>query len=189
MKRILSISLVAAFTLLAGIFYGTTNASAQTTTTTTTTTTSTTPSQTVRCTIAQVRLNTRIVQVDKVKIAQTKTYTDIQTTLDTYITTAEAASYNTKDLVAARDAMKTALEAYTTKATAYSTALMATKNLSCGESTPAFTASLVTTRAALTDARISSLAVRTVIKEKAIPALTAYATWLKTNAATAQETK
>ncbi|MFZ2126412.1 MAG: hypothetical protein WAV04_02770 [Candidatus Microsaccharimonas sp.] len=178
MKKLVITSLVASFVVLAGIFYST-DVSAQTTTTE--------PTQTVRCTIAQARLNTRITQVDKVKTAQTKVYNDLLARVDLTITSAEAASYDVSDLTAARNTASEAIQAFTTKSSEYTTSLMGTKNLSCGESGGEFVSSLVSTRKVLTETRQANLAIKTAFRNDVVPALQAYALWLKENTTTQED--
>ena len=177
MNKIITLSLTAIFVTLALIVTAPFT-SAQTPTTEPTETTEN--DQSTRCNIAQARLNTRITQVDKAKVTQIATYTTLQGKLAKLLTSAEANSYDTTELLAAQTAVKAKVEVYTQKATGYANLLMSTKNLSCGESSGAFASSLVNARAALTETRTAALDARTTFKEKAIPALKAYATWLKT---------
>lgn len=178
MKKLVITSLVASFVVLAGIFYST-DVSAQTTTTE--------PTQTVRCTIAQARLNTRITKVDKVKTAQTKVYNDLLARVDLTITSAEAVSYDVSDLTAARNTASEAIQAFTTKSSEYTTSLMETKNLSCGESNGEFVSSLASSRKDLIETRQANLATKMVFREDVVPALQAYALWLKENTTTQED--
>jgi len=178
-NKIITLSLTAILVTLA-LIVSAPLTSAQTPTTEPAETTTTESDQSTRCNIAQARLNTRITQVDKAKVTQAATYTTLQGKLAKLVASAETSGYDTAELLAAQTAVKAKVEVYTQKATAYANILMSTKNLSCGESSGAFASSLVNARAALTETRTAALDARTTFKEKAIPALKAYATWLQT---------
>ena len=144
--------------------------------------------QAVRCNVAQARLTTRITKVDAIKATQAKVYTDIQTKVDGYVTSAKTAGYDTTALAKASADLKTTLDAYTTKADTLSKDLTAAKNLSCGTDNAPFVAAIVTTRTDLTSVRTATKDVRTSIQTLAIPALKDYATWLKTHTTTSTTT-
>jgi hypothetical protein len=145
------------------------------------TTTPTEKNQSIRCSIAQARLNTRITRVDAVKQTHTEKYTTLQTRFDALVTAAEETEYDTTALKAAQTAVTDKITSFTDAAGAYTAALLATKNLSCGESNSAFATSLLASREALIEARSASSDVRQTFREQALPALKDYATWLKDN--------
>jgi hypothetical protein len=150
-------------------------------------TTPTTRSQSIRCSIAQARLNTRITRVDTVKQLQSEKYATLQTRIDTLVTNAQATEYDTAALEAAQTTITDKITAYTAAATSYTTVLLATKNLSCGESDGAFATSVLASREALIKTRQAAQEVRQAFREEAIPALKDYATWLKDNSNTQDE--
>jgi hypothetical protein len=178
-KKSIRIGLIAATAVFAGIMAAPL-ASAQTPSLTT-------RSQSVRCNIAQARLNTRITRVDTVKQLQSKKYTALQTRIDTLVTEAQATEYDTAAHKAAQSAITDKINAYTTAAAAFTTALLATKNLSCGESDGAFATSVLASREALIKTRQAAQEVRKAFREEAIPALKDYAAWLKDNSNTPGE--
>lgn len=171
MKKTNRIGLIIATMVFAGIM-GAPMASAQTTT-------PTQRNQSIRCSIAQARLNTRITRVDGVKQTHTERYNTLKMRFDAVITSAEESEYDTTALKTAQAAVADKITVFTTAAVAYNTALLATKNLSCGESDGAFATSLLASREALVDVRSASIDVRQTFREQAIPALKDYATWLK----------
>lgn len=174
MKKTISIGLIAATVVLAGIMAAPL-ATAQTTET------PTSRSQSIRCSIAQARLNTRITRVDTVKQSLSEKYSALQTRFQSLLATAQETDYDTAALEAAQTAVADKITVFTTAATAYTTALLATKNLSCGESDGAFATSLLTSRESLIEVRLAALDVRQTFREQVIPALKDYATWLKDN--------
>jgi hypothetical protein len=179
-KKTIRIGLIAAATVFAGIMAAPL-VSAQTT--------PTERSQSVRCSIAQARLNTRITRVDAVKQTHTETYTALQTRFDAVVTAAGETEYDTVELEAAQAAITAKITTFTTAASAYTTALLATKNLSCGESDGAFATSVLASREALMEVRLASLDVRQTFREQAIPALKDYAAWLKDDTNTQDEAR
>lgn len=181
-KKIISSTLVALAVILSSLSIAST-VNAQTTTTPPTQTTN----QSKRCTIAQGRLNTRITALDTVKTKQSQVYNDILTKFETRIDTAQKNGYDVTEMTKARDEAKAKIEVYNQKATALGTSIMATKNLSCGDSDTSFTTSLTSTRTALAEAKTASAAVRTAYSEKVITSLKDYATWL--DAQVAEENK
>jgi hypothetical protein len=178
-KKTIRIGLIAAATIFAGIMAAPL-ASAQTTT-------PTERNQLIRCSIAQARLNTRITRVDAIKQTHTEKYATLQTRFDALVAAAEETEYDTTALLAAQAAVADKIIVFTDAAGAYTTALLATKNLSCGESDGAFATSVLASREALIEARLASLDVRKTFREQAIPALKDYATWLKDNTNTQDE--
>jgi hypothetical protein len=147
----------------------------------------TTRSQSIRCNIAQARLNTRITRVDTVKQLQSEKYATLQTRISTLVTNAQTTEYDTAALQAAQTAVAGKITAFTAAANEYTTALLATKNLSCGESDGAFATSVLASREALINTRLAALEVRKAFREEMIPALKDYATWLKDNDNTQDE--
>ena len=140
-----------------------------------------------RCSLAQTNLSALITDVTATKTVHSDVYTGIKTKIDTIITTAKSAGYDTADLAAASTKIQTAMTQYEAKSTAYTTSLTTTKNLDCDESDTALTAGIVKNRADLVSVRTSTLAVRTVIKNDAITALKDYAAWLALKAGTSTE--
>ncbi len=135
-------------------------------------------SESARCKIATTRLDLRITNVEKVKTTQSAVYVQTKTRLDTLLTSATESGYDIAALTAARDSVKTKIDAYTEKATTYTAALTTAKSLTCGESDGAFTTALTGARAALLATRTAALEVRTTFKQQAVPALNDYAAWL-----------
>jgi hypothetical protein len=138
-------------------------------------------SQSIRCNIAQARLNTRITRVDTFKQLQSEKYATLQERIDALVTKAQATEYDTAALEAAQTTIEKKVTAYTAAAAAYTTALLATKNLSCGESDGAFATSVLASREALIKTRQAAQEVRKAFREEAIPALKDYAAWIKDN--------
>ena len=172
-KKIISSTLVALAITLSTVIIGS-SVNAQTPTD------PSTPSstQTKRCTIAQGRLNTRISTLDATKTKQSQTYNELLTKFETRIDSAQKNGYDVTEMTKARDEAKAKIEAYTQKATTLNTSVMATKNLSCGESDSAFTTSLTSSRTVLADTKTAAAAVRSTYTEKIVTSLKAYATWL-----------
>lgn len=133
----------------------------------------------VRCTVSQVRLNTRITQVDTVRSAQATAYANLLSRIDRLIASAEARGYTVIDLMSARDAVQEKVDVFTAKAEAFSNNLMTAKNLTCGESDGEYVAALSAARVSLVEVRTAALDVRVTFRELLIPALKEYATWLK----------
>lgn len=175
MKKFITASLVVLAVVIGGVL-ATQTVSAQT------------ANQSVRCSVAQNRLNTRITQVNTVKENHLTAFNNLSTKVETIITSAEAAGYDVTDLTTAFNRVDEKIAAFDEKATAYADALMATKNLSCGTSDSEFQTSLVAARAALTAARTASLDVRTVFTAEVITTLQDYSVWLKEQLE-AEETK
>lgn len=174
MKKLISISLVLIAIIVGGVL-GVQTVSAQSN------------NQTERCSTAQGRLNTRITRVNTIKDSHTTAYNNLNAKVTRILTSAETNHYDTTALTAAANAVEEKIAAFGEKATAYTDALMATKNLSCGTNDDEFNTSLTAARAALAAVRAASVDVRTTFTTEVIPALQDYATWLKEQLATEEE--
>lgn len=144
-------------------------------------------SESARCKIATSRLDLRITNVEKVKTTQSALYNETKSKVDTFVTSATDAGYDVAKLTTARDSVKTKIDTYIEKATAYSAALTTAKSLTCGESDGAFTTAVASARTALVATRTAAIDVRTTFKQQVVPALNDYAAWLKLQKANTTE--
>lgn len=143
---------------------------------------------TQRCTMAKQKIATHTAAIAATQANHATKYTTIQQRVDTLVSSAVKANYTAiEKLTAARNSVTKAITDYTTQATVYTTALATAQSAACGEGTGEFMSALATARTELKALRVSSAAVKTVVKQNAIPALRDYATWLKTNADSTQE--
>jgi hypothetical protein len=141
----------------------------------------TTPT-TEQCTLAKTRLDTRITKVDTVRDAQSKVYTGLQTKLEAIITSATEAGYDKDGLAAlssAQDSVTTKITAYTEASAAYKTALAAAKDTTCSTTNLEFRTAVIAARASLASLHAAAKDVRVAFRTEAIPALKAYAAWLR----------
>jgi hypothetical protein len=141
----------------------------------------TTPTS-AQCAIAQARLTTRITKVDTVHAAQTNVYTNLQTRLETIITSATEAGYDEDGIAAltlAQTTVNTKIEAYTTAADAYTAALEAAKGKDCSTTVAEFRTAVIEARAARASLLTAATDVRASFRSDVIPALKDYAAWLK----------
>jgi hypothetical protein len=132
-----------------------------------------------RCSVAAAKLDARITRVAAAKETQVKLYEGLKGKVDSLLERATAKGYDTTALTAASQAVKAKIEVYVEKATAYDTALKAAKELTCGESDGAFAQALSDARSALLATRSAAIDVRTTFRTDALPALQAYAEWLR----------
>ncbi len=171
MKKTITLIVLAAVVAITGLSFGPTANAVSTVTA-------------ARCTVAEARLDTRTTKVTTATTTQTAAYNKVKAKVDDLITTAKTAGYDTTAMTAASTAVQAKITTYAAAATTYSADLLATKNLSCGDSDGAFTTSLTTARTDLIALRAAALDVRTTVKNTAIPALNGYVTWLKTQTTT-----
>lgn len=177
MKLSIRLSIVALIALIGGVLV-------------TTPTLAQSAERSVRCTVSQVRLNTRITQIDTVRDAQARAYANLLSRIDRLVASAETNGYSVIDLMSARDAVQDKVDTFTAEAETFSKNLMTAKNLTCGESDGEYAAALSAARMSLVEVRTSALDVRVEFRESLIPALKDYAMWLNERAtdATTEET-
>ena len=140
-----------------------------------------------RCTTAKERIAPLIAKVSTLQTERTNQYTSINDRVNRFTTSSIAAKYSdAAKLTSAHDSVKQSIEAYSVQATRYKASLDKAQSIPCTQMNE-FTATLTNARSELVKLRNSNTAVKTAIKEQAVPALQNYATWLKTN--TAKETE
>lgn len=144
------------------------------------------PVQSARCAVAEARLELRVTRVGAARENHAQIYSSIKSRLDTVVENATSAGYDTTDLVAARDSVQQEITTFTEKSDAYYQILTETKNLACGNSDGEFVASLADARLAMVELRTASIAVKTTVRQEAIPAVKDYAAWLKEQATSTQ---
>ena len=136
-----------------------------------------------RCTVAKERIAVLAPKVSTLQTERTNQYTSINDRVSRFITSSTAAKYtDVAKLTTAHDSVKQSIEAYSTQASKYKGALEKVQSIPCTQMNE-FTVALTTARSELTKLRTSNTAVKTAIKQQAVPALQNYATWLKTNTA------
>ncbi|MDB5180711.1 MAG: hypothetical protein JWO54_471 [Candidatus Saccharibacteria bacterium] len=134
-----------------------------------------------RCTIARERITTHIANITTLQTDRATLQTSITNRINAYITTATDAGYpDISELTTARDSVTKAISTYTIQAAAYKTALNKVESTPCGEGTGEFVIAVNSARTELINLRTKSAAVKTAVKQEAVPALYDYAAWLKT---------
>ena len=140
------------------------------------------------CTMAKAKIATHATAATAAQTDHVKKYAAIKDSIDTLVSSATAAEYtDVATLTAARDNVTIAINSYSTQAKVYSTALEKAQSAVCGEEAGQFTDALATARTELVKTRTTSTAVKTSVTKSAVPALKAYASWLKASTETAQE--
>jgi len=143
---------------------------------------------TQRCTMAKQKIATHTAAIAAAQADHATKYATIQQRVDALVSSAAKANYTGIDkLTTARDSVAKAITSYTTQASVYTTALATAQSAACGEGTGEFMSALATARTELKTLRASGAAVKTAVKQNAVPALRDYATWLKTTTSSTQE--
>ncbi len=166
----------------------------RTTTTTkeTPTTTKETPTtatkESPRCTTAEGRIKKQLSTIQTVREARAKVYQNTLEKAKKIISSAKEKTYDTTKLDAALLSAQTAYDNFITTSTNYETALTSTQTYACGNSEGQFVNALTTARTELTTLRTSAMTLKSTIREKLVPALKEYATWLRAQSETKTST-
>jgi hypothetical protein len=171
-KRSITIGLMA-LAIVVGAFLAIPTVNAQTTTMT----------ESLRCSVSQTRLTSKIERLEAAKASSNSVYGAITGKVDGFISSAQTSGYDVADMTAARDTVNAQLQLFVQKVEIYSNALASANDASCGSSDGEYVTALAAARQALAETRLAADGVRASVRSEVIPALQTYAAWLKDQAA------
>lgn len=192
MKKIhrltLSIIGVMAFTLIGG---ATAFAQSDTTTRSDEVRTNQEERSAVRCERVQQSLESRTTRVSEAASNQTALYERLNERIANVIAGADTQGYPTEELRTAQAEVTQSITDFGLAVDTYTASLSESAEVSCAESTSAYSAAIAEARQNLQSVREAARNVRTTFREAVIPALQDFKTWLeenRQNAATTDQT-
>jgi hypothetical protein len=147
----------------------------------------TTANETARCTLAKSRISERADRIQTFGSSRSVAYKNLQSRVEALVTHAETMGYDATAMKVAHEAAEADIATFTAKLEAYHEILATLSQAECGAGDGSFASTLSDARAALTEVRTASLAIRTTYREEVIPAVRAYATTLNERENTQRE--
>ncbi|MCD8561471.1 hypothetical protein LRY29_00080 [Candidatus Saccharibacteria bacterium] len=140
-----------------------------------------------RCTIAEAKIQAHIERIHRVQDSQLSVYQKAIDTATSIQTRAQEDQYDTAVIDAAIEKVEASYALAKANFEAYATSLTATQGFACGQSEGQFLAALKDSRAALAEARTSTLQLRADIRGELLPSLKEYGASIKAQTGTTEE--
>ena len=132
-----------------------------------------------RCTIAENRISILLTRMKNVGEKRTTTYQNLKEKVQTAITKAENAGYDTTKLTTSMTSLDTAIKDYRATTISLYEKIQNTQNYACGESEGDFAEALRAARQQMPVVKQAAQHVHEVFTEQVKPELKAFREWLK----------